>query len=119
METPMTIVEERVGDVTILRLKGRLELDDGDVMLRDHVDRLVAEGRIQLLIDMKDVTRMDSAGIGMLAGKFMTVKGRGGAMHLLNLTARAGRLMHITKLETIFDIFHDEDEALRSLGAPE
>lgn len=113
----MTIVEQRVADVTILRLKGRLELDEGDVMLRDHVNRLVAEGRVQLLIDMKDVTRMDSAGIGMLAGKFMTVKRRGGAMHLLNLTARTGRLMHITKLETIFEIFHDEDEALRSFGA--
>lgn len=112
----MTIVEERVGDVTILRLKGRLELDDGDVALRDQVNRLVAEGRVHLLIDMKDVTRMDSAGIGMLAGKFMSVRRRGGTMRLLHLTDRTGRLMHITRLETIFEIFHDEGDALRSFG---
>lgn len=116
MEASMTIVEQRVADVTILRLKGRLELDEGDVMLRDHVNRLAIEGRVQLLIDLKDVTRMDSAGIGMLAGKFITVRRQGGTMRLLHLTDRTGRLMHITRLETIFEIFHDEDEALRSSG---
>ncbi len=110
----MTIVEERVADVTILRLKGRLELDTGDMVLRDHVNGLVAEGRVLLLLDMHDVTRMDSAGIGMLAGKFLSVTRRGGTMRLLHLTNRTGRLMHVTRLETVFEIFHDEDEALRS-----
>lgn len=116
MATPMQIEEKRVADVTILRLKGRLELDAGDVVLRDHVDRLAAEGRVNLVIDMRGVTRMDSAGIGMLVGKFMTVKRRGGTMRLLRLTDRTSRLMHVTRLETVFEIFDDEDAALQSFG---
>ena len=114
MSTPMEIVEHRVGDVTILRLKGRLELDDGDVVLREHVDRLVAQGRVNLVLDMTDVTRMDSAGIGMLVGKYMTVKNRGGTLRLLHLTDRTSRLLHVTRLETVFDIFEQEDAAIGS-----
>ena len=114
MSTPMEIVEQRVGDVTILRLKGRLELDDGDVVLREHVDRLVAQGRVNLVLDMTDVTRMDSAGIGMLVGKYMTVKKRGGTLRLLHLTDRTSRLLHVTRLETVFDIFEQEDLAIQA-----
>jgi anti-sigma B factor antagonist len=116
MSTPMEIVERQVNDVTILRLKGKLELDDGDAVLKETVDRLVAEGRVNLVIDMSDVTRMDSAGIGMLVGKFMTVKKRGGTMRLLHLTDRTSRLLHVTRLETIFEIFDSEQTALLSFG---
>jgi anti-sigma B factor antagonist len=104
----MEIVEERVGDVTILRLKGRLELDEGDMILRRAVDGLVAQGRVNVVLDMTDVTRMDSAGIGMLVGKYMTVKNRGGMLRLLHLTDRTTRLLHVTRLETVFEIFEDE-----------
>jgi anti-sigma B factor antagonist len=112
----MEIVEQRVGDVTILRLKGRLELDDGDIILRNHVDGLVAQGRVNVVLDMTDVTRMDSAGIGMLVGKYMTVKNRGGILRLLHLTDRTSRLLHVTRLETVFDIFEQEDAAIQSFS---
>ena len=114
MQKPMEIVEQRVGDVTILRLKGRLELDDGDVILRSHVDGLVQQGRVNVVLDMTDVTRMDSAGIGMLVGKYMTVKNRGGMLRLLHLTDRTSRLLHVTRLETVFEIFEQEDAALKA-----
>ena len=112
----MEIVEQRVGDVTILRLKGRLELDDGDLILRSHVDGLVAQGRVNVVLDMTDVTRMDSAGIGMLVGKYMTVKNRGGMLRLLHLTDRTSRLLHVTRLETVFEIFEDEQTVIKAFG---
>ena len=112
MSTPMEIVERRIGDVTILRLIGRLELDDGDIILRDHVDGLMKEGRVNVVLDLTDVTRMDSAGIGMLVGKYMTVKNRGGMLRLLHLTDRTSRLLHVTRLETVFEIFEDETAVL-------
>ena len=114
MSTPMEIVERRIGNVTVLRLIGRLELDDGDVILRDHVDRLVKEGRVNVVLDLTDVTRMDSAGIGMLVGKYMTVKNRGGMLRLLHLTDRTSRLLHVTRLETVFEIFEDEQEVIKA-----
>jgi anti-sigma B factor antagonist len=112
----MQIVEGRVGDVTILRLAGRLELDDGDFVLRDHVNRLVEEGRVNVVMDMKDVTRVDSAGIGVLVGKYLSVKRRGGAIKLLRITERTRRLLHITRLDTVFEMFDDEAAAVQSFG---
>lgn len=116
MSTRMRIVERRVGDVTILQLIGRLELEEGDLVLRDHVNRLAADGHVKVLLDMRDVTRLDSAGIGMLVSKFITVRRAGGTIKLLHLTERTDHLMDITKLTTVFEIYGDEREALRSFG---
>ena len=116
MNTLMHIDEQRIADVTVLRLSGRLELYDGDATLRDWIDGLVNEGRVNVVLDMKDVTRLDSAGIGVLVAKFLSVKRRGGAIKLLHVTARTRRLLHMTKLDTIFEIFEHEAQALRSFG---
>jgi anti-anti-sigma factor len=116
VNTLMHIDEQRIADVTVLRLSGRLELYDGDVVLRDWIDGLVDEGRVNLVLDMKDVTRLDSAGIGMLVGKFLSVKRRGGAIKLVHVTARTRRLLHMTRLDSIFESFEHEAQALRSFG---
>lgn len=112
----MRIVERSVGDVTVLKLIGRLELEEGDLLLRDAVNRLVEAGRVKLLLDMKEVTRLDSAGIGMLVSKFLTARRAGGAIKILHPTVRTDHLMDITKLSTVFEIFDDEEKALRSFG---
>jgi anti-sigma B factor antagonist len=114
----MRIVERRIGDVTILQLIGRLELEDGDTTLRDAIDALVGAGHVKLVLDMREVTRLDSAGIGMLVSKFLTVRRNGGGLKILHPTARTDHLMEITKLTTVFDIFDDEDAAVRSFGGP-
>ena len=112
----MQIDERRVAGVTILKLSGRLELDDGAEALRDHINQLVDRGRVHVVLDMKNVTRLDSAGIGVLVGKYLTVKKRGGSIKLLNLTERSSRLLQITKLESVFEIFSDENAAVLSFS---
>jgi anti-anti-sigma factor len=114
----MRIVERRIGDVTILQLIGRLELEDGDTVLRDTINVLVAAGRVKLVLDMREVTRLDSAGIGMLVSKFLSARRNGGSLKILRPTARTDHLMEITKLSTIFEIFEDEEAAVRSFGGP-
>jgi len=111
------ITERRVGDVTIIELHGRLVLEDNEIPLRDHVNQLVAEGRVKIILDMKDVTRLDSAGIGMLVSKYLTAGRRGGGLKLLRPTAHSRYLLEVTKLSTVFQIFESEDEAIRSFGA--
>jgi anti-sigma B factor antagonist len=113
----LTITAAQVGDVTILRMSGRLELEEGDLDLRDHVDRLVAGGRLKILLDLKAVTRIDSAGIGMLVSKYLSTQKRGGTIKLLHLTRRSDHLMDITRLATVFEIFDDEADAVRSFAA--
>jgi anti-sigma B factor antagonist len=112
----MRIVERRIGEVTILQLIGRLELEEGDLVLRDAVNRLVEAGRNKILLDMKEVTRLDSAGIGMLVSKYLTARRSGGVIKILHPTVRTDYLMDITKLTTVFEIFDDEEKAVRSFG---
>lgn len=114
----MRIVERRIGDVTILQLIGRLELEDGDVVLRDAVNSLVAAGRVKLVLDLKEVTRLDSAGIGTLVSKYLTARRAGGVIKILHPTERTDYLMGITKLTTVFEIFQSEAEAIKSFGSP-
>jgi anti-sigma B factor antagonist len=112
----MRIVERRVADVTVLLLDGRLILDDGDRPVRDYIDQLLQQGRVQIVIDMGKVTRLDSAGIGILISKYLSALRRNGNIKLLNLTSRSSYLMDITKLSTVFEIFDTEEEAIRSFG---
>ena len=114
MPPRIRIVEEHVGDVTILRLNGRLELEQGDLAFRDYINNLVADGRSNILLDLKDVTRIDSAGIGMLVSKYLTARKSGGTIKLLHLTQHSDHLLDITRLATVFEIFDDEAAALRS-----
>ena len=114
MATRMEVIERRIGDVTILQLIGRLELETGDLILRDTINRLVEDGQVKLVLDMKEVTRLDSAGIGMLVSKYLTVRRAGGTIKLLHPTERTDHLMDITKLTTVFQVFDDEASAVKS-----
>jgi len=110
----MTVVERRIGDVTVLDLKGRLVFDDGDAALRAHINDLVAEGRMQILLNLRDVTYVDSCGIGVLVAKFVSLRRKGGDLRLVNITPRSQRLMEISKLLGVFRIFDSEAEAIAS-----
>jgi anti-sigma B factor antagonist len=112
----MHIAERRVDDVTLLTLVGRMVLREGDIPLRDYIDTLAGQGRVRLVLDMKQVSYLDSAGIGMLVAKYLSVRRLGGAIKLLNLTARTHRPLAVTKLSSVFEIFDSEDAALRSFA---
>ena len=110
----MTVVERRLGDVTVLDLKGRLVFDDGDTLLRDRINALVDAGHVNILLNLRDVSYVDSCGIGILVAKYVSLRRKGGDLRFENLTARSRRLLEITKLMGIFRIFDSEEEALAS-----
>jgi anti-sigma B factor antagonist len=114
MAPPLQIVERRTGDVSILDLKGRIVLGEGDTPLRDAVERLLTEGRAKIVLNLHDVTYIDSAGIGVMVGRLLSVRRKGGDVKLLHLTARSHRVMTITKLLTVFGAFDDEAKAVAS-----
>lgn len=110
----MVIHERRVGAVTILALSGRLVLDDGDVLLRERVDALVNSGDVRIVIDFSDLDYVDSAGIGVLIAKYLSVRRKGGSLKLLHLSMRAHHALEITHLLTVFETFEDESTAVTS-----
>ena len=112
----MTITERRVGDVTVLQLGGRIVFGDGASELRARLNDLLDEARLKFLLDLRDVTYIDSFGVGVIAAKFVSVRRKGGDMKLLRLSPRTHRVMTISGLLKIFQSFDSEDDAVRSFA---
>lgn len=106
----------QVGDVTVLDLAGRITLGEGSSTLRDALKELVAKGDKKILLNLGDVTYIDSSGIGELVSGFTTVTNQGGSLKLLGLNKRVKDLLQVTKLYTVFEAFEDEAEAVRSFA---
>lgn len=105
-----------VDGVTIVDLNGRITLGEGSTKLRESVRDLVGKGRNKILLNLGDVTYIDSSGIGELVSAYTTVRNQGGELKLLNLTKKVHDLLQITKLYTVFDIKDDEAAAVQSFG---
>jgi anti-sigma B factor antagonist len=112
----MQINERHVGDVAIIDLSGKLVLGDSDNLLRDKVNSLVQQGQKNIVVNLGQLTYMDSSGIGELVGCYTTVTRRGGTLRLLGLTKRIHDLLAITKLLTVFDSYDTEKDAVASFG---
>jgi anti-sigma B factor antagonist len=110
----MEIVERTVSDVTVLDLKGKMTLGEGDEMLKDKINSLLASGKKKLLLNLEGGPYIDSAGLGEVVRTYTTVSRQGGSLKLLNLTKRIEDLLSITKLLTVFDTFDSEAEAVKS-----
>ena len=103
--------------VIVINLSGQITLGDASAALREEVRDQLGHGYNKILLNLGEVTYIDSAGLGELTGSFMSVKNRGGALKLLHLTKRVHDLMQITKLYTIFDVYDDEKKAIESFGS--
>jgi anti-sigma B factor antagonist len=103
-----------VGDVSIFDCEGRITLGEGASTLRDTVREAVMGGKKKLLLNLSDVSYIDPYGLGELVSGFTTVVNHGGQLKLLGLTKRVKDLLQITKLYTVFEVFHDEASAVRS-----
>ena len=105
------------GDVLILDLTGRITLGEEAASLRDTLREQIDSGRKNILLNLAEVTYIDSSGLGQLVGSFATVTSRGGQLKLLNLQKRLHELMQVTKLITVFEVYATEAAALRSFAA--
>jgi len=104
----------QVNGVTVVDMSGRITLGEGSVILREAVKDLVAKGQKKILLNLGDVTYIDSSGIGELVSAFTSVRNGGGELKLLNLTKKVHDLLQITKLYTVFDIKDDERKAIEA-----
>lgn len=108
------LTTRQVGDVTVIDAVGRITLGDGASTFRDTIRDLAGKGQKKLLLNLAEVSYIDSSGIGEMVSGFTTVSNQGGQMKLLNLTKRVKDLLQITKLYTVFEVFEDEAAAVRS-----
>jgi anti-sigma B factor antagonist len=116
----LTITERRHGPVTVLGLKGNIRLGEGNIELHNILRTLVEKGERKVLLDLAEVSYIDSSGLGELVGGYTTLQKNGGELKLLHLTSRVQELMVITKLLTVFDVYDNEQSAVESFsGLPE
>ena len=113
----LTAKTRRVGNVAIVDLNGKITLGENTGILREELRSLLAQGNKQILLNMGDVSYVDSAGLGELVGAYTTATNQGGSVKLLNLQGKMKDLMQITKLHTIFSIYDNEQAAVSSFGA--
>lgn len=113
----MKTANRRIGDVTIVDISGRITVGEGNLMLRDIVRELLEKGNTKILLNINEVGYVDSSGLGELTKAYTTVRTHGGQLRLLNPSQRVSELLHITRLATVFDIEHDESDAIQSLNA--
>jgi anti-sigma B factor antagonist len=110
------LTTRQVGDVTVIDVAGRITLGEGSSVLRDALKDLLAKDQKSILLNLKDVTYIDSSGIGELVSAYTTITNQGGHLKLLGLTHRVKDLLQITKLYTVFDVHEDEAHAVRSFA---
>jgi anti-sigma B factor antagonist len=110
------LTSRQVGDVTVIDAAGRITLGEGASAFRDTVREQAGKGSKKLLLNLSEVSYIDSSGIGEMVSGFTTVTNSGGQLKLVGLSKRIKDLLQITKLYTVFDVYDDEAEAVRSFS---
>lgn len=104
----------QVDGVAVVDLSGRIVLGEATTTLREVLQNLASQGQKKILLNLAEVSYIDSSGLGALVSGYTTITGQAGQLKLLNLTAKVKDLLQITKLLTVFEVFTDEASAVRS-----
>jgi anti-sigma B factor antagonist len=113
---PLRITEEDSGGTTVLKLSGRVALGDESNQLRNRIKDILNRGKTRLILDLAEVSYIDSAGLGTLVAGFTSAQSQGASMKLANLTRKFHEQLHITKLVTVFEVYDTVDDAIKSFG---
>ena len=112
----LRIAERQVDDVTVVTLSGEILADDGDIAFGKCIDDLIRRGLVKIVVNLADVSYIDSAGVGMMVFEAKLLRDKQGLMKLANLTGRSHRVLAMLKLKTVFEVFDDEESAVRSFA---
>ena len=112
----MKIETRTVGDITILDCSGKITLGEGTMMVRNAVRDILKNNGKKIILNLGDVNYIDSSGIGELVSSYTTAKRLGGDLKLTGVPKTVRCVLQITALDTVFEIFDDEEAALRAFG---
>ena len=110
----LALTERQIGAVTVLDLVGKLTIDHDAQRLKDKINSLIQQGRTQIVLNLTDLSYIDSGGLGQLVASYGSVAKTSGGLKLLGVSKRNHDLLSITRLVTLFDAYDSEKEALES-----
>jgi len=105
-----------VDNISIVQLEGRIVLGEESNALREKVKSLLAESKKKIVMNMDNVTYIDSAGLGTLVAAFHSARAQGATLKLSNLGSKFQEVLQVTKLMTVFEVFDNEASAVQSFG---
>lgn len=110
----LALTERQIGAVTVLDLVGKLTIDHDAQRLKDKINSLIQQRRTQIVLNLTDVSYIDSGGLGQLVASYGSVAKTSGGLKLLGVSKRNHDLLSITRLVTLFDAYDSEKEAVES-----
>lgn len=112
----LRITTRETDGVAVLALDGRIVLGEETTSLRERVKNLLAEGRKKIVLDLQNVTLIDSSGLGALVAAYSSAKSAGASLRLCSLGSRSNELLQITKLYTVFEVSNNAEDAVRAMA---
>ncbi len=112
----LRIASRQVGEAVLIEMTGRITVGEGNLLLREMVGNLVESGKKNIVLNLGEVTYVDSSGLGELVKTHTTIRNLQGELKLVNLSKRVEELLRMTKLSSVFDIYEDEAGAIASFG---
>jgi anti-sigma B factor antagonist len=111
----LNVKTRKVDNIIVVDMSGRLTIGEPVLLLRETLRVQVNDGARQFVLNLGDVSYIDSSGLGELVSAYTTVRNKQGDVKLLNLTTKAKDLLQMTKLLTVFDVYDDEAKAIAAL----
>lgn len=111
------ITSREIDGVSVIEFSGRIVLGEESSSLREKVKNQLVEGKKKIVLNMTNVTYIDSAGLGMLVAAHVSAQRQGAALHLSNLGNKFHDVLQLTRLLTVFSVYDTEADAIRSFGA--
>ena len=113
----LSIMNKQVGDVSVVALKGRIVLGEGSSSLSARIKSLLGDGKKKIVLNMENVTYIDSAGLGILVGAHVSAKNQGTVLYLSDLGNKCREVLQVTRLLTVFNVFATEVQAISEFRA--
>jgi anti-sigma B factor antagonist len=110
----MQTASRQIGDISVVDVRGRITVGEGNIMLREVVTGLVENGRKRILLNLQGVEYVDSGGLGELVRTHTTLQKEGGQLKMVNVNQRVQELLKVTSLHKVFDVYKDEASAVQA-----
>lgn len=111
------MTDRDVTGITVIEIEGRIVLGEESNSFREKVKGLLAAGKKKIVLNLSNVSYIDSAGLGTLVATFHSARSQGATLKLANLGAKFKEVLQVTKLMTVFDTYDNEAAAVKSFGA--
>jgi anti-sigma B factor antagonist len=112
----LKITSREVDGVLVLVLEGRIVFGEEAIALREKLESVLAAGKGKLVLDLKNVTMIDSTGLDVLVMAHNSAKSSGASLCLCNLSTRSNELLRVTRLVNVFEVSASETDAVRALA---